>query len=138
MLIFSCGKKDDESLAKKTGSKVGETLTDFASGMGKGIDKQMTVDVELSKEMIDMGISKTISKGLGLDSSGKGITVYLISEKAIESKLVAKAVTDDGMEIGRSTIEISMADDDAKYATFIFDDEMDTQIVKKYKIGIKK
>ena len=39
MLLCSCGKKEDESLAKRAGSKVGRTLTDFASGVGKGIER---------------------------------------------------------------------------------------------------
>ena len=138
MLLSFCGGKDDESLAKKAGTKMGETLTDIATGMGKGIDKQMSVDVELSQAMLDIGISKTISKSMGLDSEGKGITLYLTTEKAITAQLVAKARNADDMEIGRSTVDIEMGDDDAQYIKFIFHDEMDTQLVEKYTIGIKE
>ena len=110
-----------------------ETLTDLASGMGKGIDQQMAIELEMSQEMLDMGITKTIAKNLGITSrGGKGITVYLKSEKAIEAQLVAKAVNKDDLELGRSTVDVKMGNDDGQYIKFIFDNEMDTQLVKKY------
>jgi hypothetical protein len=135
-----CGKSD-ESLAKRTGSRVGETLTDFASGVGKGVDQQMAVNVELSKAIADQGVSKTIAKSGGISPPNiktKGISVYLIASKRFKSKLIAKALTKDGQEIGRSTADVDLAADDAKYVTFQFDPEMDTQLVDKYVIDVKK
>ena len=77
-LLAGC-KKDDESLSEKTGRKVGSTLTDFAKGVGTGIDQRMTVETELDAELVSRGVSKTISKSVGLDAQKKGIAVYLIS-----------------------------------------------------------
>jgi hypothetical protein len=138
ILAAGCGKHD-ESLAKRTGSAVGETLTDFGSGVGKGIDKQMAVNVELSKAVADHGLSKTIAKSLGINHAhDKGISVYLIAAKPFKSKLTARALGKDGQEIGRSTSDVDLAADDAKYVTFKFDPEMDTQLVDKYVIDVKK
>ncbi len=141
-VVTGCGKHD-EGLAKRAGSTVGETLTDFASGVGKGIDKQMTVTVELSQAFADQGVSKTIAKSVGIGpantkGTAKGISVYLIATKPFQSKLVARAVTKDGLEIGRSTVDVGFAGDEAKYVTFSFDREMDTQLVDKYTIDMKK
>jgi hypothetical protein len=61
VLVVGCGKKD-ESLAKKAGGKVGEVLTGFAAGMGKGVDKQMLVNVELTPAVTQAGITKTVAK----------------------------------------------------------------------------
>jgi hypothetical protein len=139
--VAGCGKHD-ESMAKRAGNSVGEAVTDFASGVGKGVDKQMAVNVELSKSLGDNGLSKTIAKSAGIDLSkpnGKGgILVYLIAAKPFKSKLIARALTKEGQEIGRSTVDVEFAADDAKYVNFVFGNEMDRQLVDKYVIDIKK
>jgi hypothetical protein len=134
-----CGKHD-ESVAKRAGSTVGEAVTDFASGVGKGVDKQMTVTVELSKQLTDKGVSKTIAKSAGIAPSKPkgGISVYLLAAKPLKAKLIAKAVTGEGQEIGRATVDVEFSADDAKYVNFSFDPEMDRQLVAKYVIDLKK
>ncbi len=137
-VVCGCGKQD-ESVARKAGSKVGETLTAFASGVGKGIDKQMVVTAELSEELTKQGITKTISKAIGMDHQNqKGISVYFIAKAELKAKFIAKAVNKEGMEIGRSVVDVEFAIDDAKYVTFQFDGDMDTQLVDKYLIDLKK
>lgn len=136
--LAGCGKSD-EGLAKRAGSAVGETVTDFASGVGKGVDKQMAVKAELSKTLADRGISTTIAKSLGINHpDGKGISVYLIAEKPFKATLIARALTKEGLEIGRSTADVELAAEEAKYVTFNFDREMDTQLVDRYPIDAKK
>lgn len=136
--IAGCDKKADD-VANSAGDKVGQTLTKFAKGVNQGIDKEMTVETELSQELIDQGISKTISKSIGLDDPDlKGITIYMNSKNAFKGTLVAKAFNAEGQEIGRSSADPNLAQDDAKYIKFVFDDAMDTQLVKKYVISIKK
>ncbi len=131
LLVAGCGN-DEESIAKKTGNKVGEALTEFASGMGKGIDKKMEVKTELSKILTDSGISSTVSK---LDALGKkSLSVYLIAAKAYKGKLMAKAVNAKNQEIGRATADVDLAANDAGYTIFEFHQETDTQTVTKYLI----
>lgn len=133
--LVGCGKsgKDEESVAKKTGAKVGEAVTEFATGMGKGIDKQMTLNAELSPGLKEKGISMTIAKG----DMTKRISVYLIASKPLKAKLIAKAINESGQEIGRSVVDVNFAADDAGYTIFTFHEKMDTQLVKKYFIDIK-
>jgi hypothetical protein len=132
-------KKDDESLAKQAGSKVGETLTEFASGVGKGVDKQMAVDVELAKPLVDAGISKTVAKlTAAAPGNARALSVYLVASRPFKAKLLAKALDADGREIGRATADVEFTADDAKYVSFAFDRQMDSQLVKKYVIDAKK
>jgi hypothetical protein len=127
---------------------VGEAITGFASGVGKGFDKQMTVVAELSPGLVEQGISKTVSKftfqeppASGPSDStqaGKAISVYMIAAKPFKATLVARAINNEGQEIGRSTADVDFAADDAKYIIFRFSDEMDTRMVAKYVIDAKK
>lgn len=133
-LLIGCGK-DGESVADKAGESVGRHVTDFTKGVGRGIDQKMTVEVSLQPEVQALGITNTVAKALGLDSSKKGITVYLISSQSVSNTLVARALNADGLEVGRAKKDVVFKKDDAAYVTFEFDGEMDTQLVKRYTIG---
>jgi len=137
LVVCGCGRRD-ESVAKTAGSKVGETITDFASGVGKGVDKQMMVNVKLSEAVAKQGLSKTVSKSRGMSDKGKGITVYFKAAAPFKGKLVAKAIDKEGQEIGRSVVDVDFSADDAKYVSFPFAEEMDTQWVQEYMVDIKK
>jgi len=138
VLLDGCGRKGekDESLAKKAGAKVGETLTEFASGVGTGVDTKMLVPVELSQALLDKGVSKTVAKSLGIDRGRRGFSVYLIAKDKLSGSLLAKAFNNTGDEIGRSKAEVSFEADDAKYVSFTFDSEMDSALVAKYVIDL--
>ena len=125
LLAAGCWKKD-ESLAKTAGSKVGETLTNFTSGVGAGIDRGLAVPVELAQEVRDQGLSKTVSKW------EKGaLVVYVISKEKLDLRLVAKAFNSAGEEIGRSKLEVAFEQEDARYLTFKFPPEMDAALLTK-------
>ncbi len=100
----------------------------------------MTVDVELAAALTEQGISKTVAKGVGFQDidKGKGISVYFIAQKEFKSTLVARALNKEGQEIGRAAADVDLGADDAAYVTFTFPSEMDTQLVQKYVIDIKK
>ena len=50
IILSGCG--DPKDLVNKAGTKVGGTMTNFVKGVGKGIDQQLEVNVELSKELL--------------------------------------------------------------------------------------
>ena len=131
--LTGCGSQ--QGGVQRLGQKVGETATDFASGVGQGVDGRMEVPVELSEDVAGLGLRKTVAKSLGISPSNrKGITVYFISDKPLDARLVAKAFNAAGEELGRSAVEVEFAADDAKYVTFEFDAQMDAQLVEKYVI----
>ena len=131
-----CGRKD-ESISKKVGRKLGESVTDFGSGVGTGFDAQMTVNVELTEDLAKLGVSSTMAKSLA-PSVPKTITVYLITQNKLEGTLVARALNGKGLEIGRARTEVTLAKDDAQYVNFAFPSEMDTGMVVRYEVGLAK
>lgn len=136
-LLAGCDKQD-ESVAKQAGDKVGQVVTEFASGVGQGVDKSMEVTVELSEALTGRGVEMTMSKSLGMDPTRKGISVYLISSQPLKTSLMAKALNKEGQEIGRSVVDVEFGADDAQYVAFPFDAKMDTQLVERYHIDIKE
>ncbi len=137
LAVSTACSKGDDSLAKKAGSKLGETVTDFASGVGKGVDRQMVVEVDLGPSVVEKGLTKTIAKSSGLEGP-KEISVYLVSSAAVKGVLVAKALDEKGGEIGRASENVEFTADDAKYVTFKFQEQMDSQLVKKVVLEFKK
>jgi hypothetical protein len=135
MVSIGCGK-DGEGIANKAGEKLGQQVTDFTKGVGKGIDQKMSVDVSLLPEVKSLGLTNTIAKSLGLDTSKKGISVYFIASQSFSNTLVARALSGEGLEVGRCKKLLSLQKDEAAYVTFEFDSEMDSAMVKKYTIGL--
>lgn len=135
-LLAGCERKD-ESVAKRAGDKVGQAVTDFASGVGQGVDKRMEVSVELSSELAARGVEKTVAKSLGIESTDKGIVVYLIARDPLKTRLIAKAMNKEGQEVGRSVVDVEFGADDAQYVTFKFDAEIDTRLVHRYHLDIE-
>lgn len=135
LMAILCGCSDKEgSTAKKAGARVTETLTDFASGMGEGFDKKMEVQVELTEECAQAGLSKSVAKSLGMK---QGISVYILADKPFVGNLLAKAYNAEGQEVGRVKVAVEFEADDAQYVAFPFDQEMDSQLVKKYSVDVR-
>jgi hypothetical protein len=137
ILVFTlagCGD-GDESIANKAGDSVGQALTDFAGGMGKGIDKQMIIKVELSSKLQEKGLSVSVSKQDSLIE--KTIVLYFIAARDFEGILLAKGLNKGGQEIGRATTEVNLKQDEAEYTYFKFHKEMDSQLVDHYVVDIK-
>jgi len=135
-LVSGCGKGDDK--AKQSGEKVGQAVTDFAAGVGRGADKSLLVNLTLTPEMEAQGLSKSTAKSTGLTEGKKAITVYFVAKTPFKGTLIVKAFNKEGLEIGRALTDVDFGADDAKYTEFAFDDKMDSQLVDKYVVDIKK
>jgi hypothetical protein len=133
-LLVGCGKKED-SIAKRVGEAIGQQATDFTTGVGKGIDQKMMVQVSLTPQVQVLGLTNTIAKSLGLGSTN-GISIYFIASQSVSNTLVARALNGDNVEVGRSRKLVVIQKDDASYVDFSFDDQMDTAMVKRYEIGL--
>src|SRR5262245_8038837 len=131
-LLMGCDEKED-SLAMKAGEKVGQQVTDFTKGVGKGIDQKMMVEVALSPQALALGLTNTIAKSLGIGGTN-GISVYLIASQNVSNTLVARALNGDGVEVGRARTLVVLQKEDATYVTFRFEDLMDMQMVRRFAI----
>ena len=137
LAALACDKQRNETVVKQAGSRVGEALTEFASGVSKGVDTKMVVAVELTPAVTAKGLSRTVAKSLGMDGD-KGFSTYIVSKAPFRGTLVARALGGSGEEIGRARQGVSFEKDDAKYVTFKFQPEMDTGLVAKYVIDLGK
>jgi hypothetical protein len=124
--------------AAAVGKAIGQNVTEFAQGVGSGVDTQLQVAIELSPELIKAGLSHTIAKQKGsLDDMQKAISIYLLAAQALNCTLTAKAYNADNQEVGRATSDVQFVQDDAQYIAFTFPPDMDRQTVKVYKITAK-
>ena len=133
-ILIGCGKRED-SIAKKAGEVIGQQVTDFTKGVGKGIDQKMLIQVSLTPQLQMLGLTNTIAKSLGIGSTN-GISVYFIASQNLSNTLVTRALNAEGVEVGRAKKLVVMQKDDATYVTFNFEDQMDMAMVKRYEIGL--
>jgi hypothetical protein len=133
-ILTGCGR-NDEGIAKRAGEAIGQQMTDFTKGVGKGIDQKMMVQVSLNPQVQALGLTNTIAKSLGIGSTN-GIAIYFIASQSVSNTLIARALNASGVEVGRARKLVVMQKDDASYVTFNFEDQMDTGMVKRYEIGL--
>ncbi|MDR2959534.1 MAG: hypothetical protein LBV10_08305 [Stenotrophomonas sp.] len=127
--------KDDTSVSQKAGSAISGTAADFVAGLGEGVDKRMNVTLQADPGLAARGLTVTLGKSRGMGS--KEAAVYVVADKAFKGKLVARALDADGTEIGRAAAEAEFAADDARYVTFQFNEEMDSQLVRTYAVAAR-
>ncbi len=101
--------------------------------LAKRADERTNVQVDISQNIIDKGISHTVSKH---DSSSEmnNLVVYFMSTNPYEGKLLARALNDKGLEIGRATVALRLGSNESKYVNFTFNPEMNSLVVAKYSI----
>ena len=133
-----CGDSSDSD-ASSIGRSLGENVTEFAQGVGTGVDEKLHINVELSESLIDVGLAVTVAKQeTPTEGGGKSISVYLVAESELSATLMAKAYNKEALEIGRCTADIAFDKDDAQYVRFVFPAEMDQQTVDAYRIELKR
>lgn len=138
--VFATGCESIEGeKVSKIGTQIGETVSNFISGLGKGIKKETKADVvvEIAQDVLNQGLSKTNAKVEGKANEVKNLSVYFISNNNFQGELLAKALDEDGAEIGRAAVSVQFVKDDAKYIVFGFPKEMELPLVKKYSIELK-
>lgn len=139
LFATGCENMEGEKISK-IGTQIGETVSNFISGLGKGIKKEIKTDVvvELAQDVLNQGLTKTNAKVEGKAKDVKTLSVYFISGNSFQGELLAKALDENGAEIGRAAVSVQFAKDDAKYIVFSFPKEMELPLVNKYSIELKK
>jgi len=124
ILLVSCGriKEKAKETINKSGETVGKTATEFFEGVSEGIDKTLQCELSLSQSLMDNGLK---TGKFSIESANEGsnnqLTVYLIFHKDFKSSVTAKVFDKNGLEIGRSKIDVEMKAEEAGYFDFIFD-----------------
>ncbi len=122
----------NEKLANAS-KNVGQSAAKVVSGLKTGIEKVAKINIELSENLKNRGLSLGKTK---LDSKNGGrhnmLNVYVIFDKKINKNVIVKVYNNQNEEIGRTKSLISGDAGEAKYIDFIFDKR--TNIDRDYKI----
>jgi hypothetical protein len=110
------GKKAIESATKG----IGEVI----KGANSGITESINVSKVISEPSFQTNFEECKAEKIyGSDADKvKKVNVYLIAKNNFKGKLILKAFDKDKKEIGRSSLEVSIEKEDAKYVDFSFDE----------------
>ncbi|MBT3302399.1 MAG: hypothetical protein HOD63_05000 [Bacteroidetes bacterium] len=114
-------KEKAKNAINESGEIVGKTAGEFGKGISEGVEETFKIDLELSDQLVAKGLeSGKIS--LANDSIGTDniLVVYLISNQDFEQTIHAKVFDQDGLEMGRSQIDVALQTGDAAYYEFVF------------------
>lgn len=112
-------QNEGKKAAKSASKGVGEIIKGVNSGISESINvAEVQSDPAFKANFEDCKAEKIY----GEDSDAtKKVTVYLIAKKDFSGKLLLRAFNDEKKEIGRSSLEVTIKKDDAKYVDFVFD-----------------
>lgn len=122
-LIEGAGKalqEEGKAAAKSASKGIGDIIKGINSGMSESISNSKVIPEPTFKANFEECKAEKIY-GADTDKQKK-VTIYLIAKKDFNGKLLLKAFNSDKKEIGRSSLEVSIKKDDAKYVDFSFDE----------------
>ena len=144
LLIFgaafvSCGRinqKTKETI-NEGGEAVGKTASEFFEGVSEGVDKTLQCKIVLSQELVDKGLQTGKFSIAGDNAGGLNnvLVLYVIFDKDFKESVSVKSFDKNGLENGRTKLDIEGKSGEAKYYDFVFDKR--TYIEAKSKITIE-
>ncbi len=138
IFTFSCDrvKEKTKETLNRSGETIGEGATEFFEGVSEGVDKTLQCEINLSRNLLNKGLSTGKFSIEDNKTSGENniLVLYLIFEDDFENTLTAKAYDKQNLETGRAKIEVEAKAGDAGYFDFVFDER--TYIEVKSKIMI--
>jgi hypothetical protein len=124
LMFSSCNWAKDKTkkTLNKGGEIVGKAGSEVAEGISKGVEETFSLAIEKSKRLDSVGIRLGRVTISGTDSSTDNIvSVYLIFDRKYTGKIMAKAIDQNGLEFGRTSVNISVEPNEARFVDFIFD-----------------
>jgi hypothetical protein len=117
----SCHSLGVKEKINKASEKAGEAVGEVAKGVSRGVENSFEVKIEKadhpSLEAIQLG-KITLGSKEGTDNV---LNVYIIFNKAFSGKLTIKVYDKNGLEMGRTSQEITGKKEDARFVEFNFD-----------------
>ena len=136
--FVSCGRVKEKAKEgiNKGGEMVGGTATEFFEGVSEGIGKTLQCEIVLSQELQNKGV-RTGKFSIDNFEGGKNnlLVLYLIFDNDFNSSITAKVFDKNGLEIGRTKLDIENKAGNAGYYDFAFDKR--TYIEVKSKIQLE-
>ncbi|MEA4862639.1 MAG: hypothetical protein AB7F40_11580 [Victivallaceae bacterium] len=132
ILTFGCG---DESVSKKAGKTVGNSLREFGEGAGSAMADKQNISL-VTSDAFDKAFEFTVARSNGNFESGNTIEIYIITKVPGNYTLRLKAKNSYGNEVGRATVSQEFKPDSAGYVNFEFPKEMGFDEAKIYQMDI--
>lgn len=112
-------QNEGKKAAKSASKGVGEIIKGVNTGFSESLN---TAEVQSEAAFKAIFEDCKAEKIYGEDADKtKKVTIYLIAKKDFSGKLMLKALNEDKKEIGRSSLDVTLKQDEAKYVDFIFD-----------------
>ena len=122
--LLSCNKikKATKETINKGGETVDKSATEFIEGVGEGIDQTLALQIQISDELVEKGLS-TGKYDVHTSENGNNnkLTLYLIFEDNFNETIFIKIMDKNGLEVGRTTMLIESTIGEASYFDFEFD-----------------
>lgn len=138
LALTGCGGvvEGTKDALNKGGELAGRAASEVVEGVATGVEKTWSIDVVLSEELRSKGLSAGRTQ-VEVDSMGMAnrLIVYLIAAHGCTDTLHAVATDEEGREMGRSSLVVSLASGSADYHTFRFQDRTDLE--RKSRIDIR-
>lgn len=122
-LIEGAGKAlqtEGKNAAESASKGIGELI----KGVNSGVNESLNYAKIIAEPSFDANFEECkAEKSYGSDKDKtKKVTVYLIAKNDFKGKLILKAFDIDKKEIGRSSLEVTIDKEEAKYVDFSFDE----------------
>lgn len=123
LVLASCGGATDRAkdAIKDGGEIVGKTVGEFGKGVTEGLEETFQMNIDLSEQMLSNGIELgkiTLENSGGTDNV---LVVYMMFKNDFEADVLAKIFDTAGLEMGRSSQNITAKAGEARYFEFNFD-----------------
>jgi hypothetical protein len=139
MLVFtSCdwAKDKAKSTLHKGGEVVGKAGSEVVDGLTEGVEESFSNLIEVSPSIKAKGLQTGQIKVSGTNSSTDNIvSVYMVFNKSYAGSITAKAIDKNGLEFGRTTLQLSGDSGQARFVDFIFDKR--TNLDRKDKVVLE-
>jgi len=126
LIASSCSRVKDK--AKETinegGETVGKSASEFFEGVADGVEESFQRTVVLSPELQEKGL-KMGKHQMGDDNK---LNLYLIFDQDFNGTLRAAVADKNGLEYGRTSLDIVATAGDAGYYDFVFDSRTDIEL----------
>lgn len=138
LLVTACnwaGEKANKAL-NKGGELVGSAATEVVEGVTTGVERTWRVDVRLSNPLGAQGLTlgKTMVES---DSSGRNnlLIIYLSARNNIQDTLTAVALDQDGLEMGRTHVPVTLSAGQGDFFPLRFQDYTDLERKSRVEIS---
>lgn len=138
LTTVSCdwAKQKTKQSVNKTGEVVGKAGSEFVNGVAKGVEKTFDSQIEISSDLKAHGLKTGKVLISSSDSATDNIlTPYFIFDGNIDQPVTIKVISEDGLEYGRVTQQLTGKKGEAHYVDFVF--EKRTNIDGRSKITVE-